>query len=86
MQEELKLTIRVGVFFLILPSKLSLILSSHMAYFTNRMEGEGKRATLCFKHCKMEAARTMPYKTNVQLKTESNKQEKKKTPTEVCAI
>lgn len=79
--QELKLTIRVGVFFLILPSKLSLI-----AYFTNRMQGEGKRATLCFKNCKMEAARTIPYNTNVQLKTESNKQEKKQTPTGVCAI
>lgn len=84
--QELKLTIRVGFFFLILPSKLSLIPYSYMAYFTNRMQGEGKRATLCFKNCKMEAARAIPYNTNVQLKTESNKQEKKQTPTGVCAL
>lgn len=61
----------------------SLIQSSCMAYFTNRMQGEGKRVTLCFKHCKMEAARTMSCKYNVQLKRENNKQEKKQTQTGV---
>lgn len=50
------------------------------------MQGEVKKATLCFKNCKMEAVRTIPYKTSVQLKTESNRQEKKQTPTGVCAI